>query len=220
MTKLEIACFNPTAALTAAREGADRIELCRNYSIGGITPEESTLETLKTHFSVPVYVMIRPRGGDFTYSKEELVIMKNNLLRLRAQGADGFVFGILTPGGHIDKHNNKILVDLADGLPCTFHRAFDQIVNKKEALEEVITCGFKTLLTSGGEHPAMEGLSVLKALKKQAGDRLTILVGGGIRSFNVQHFKDDFDFVHTASIRPGTEKIDTEELRALKNNLR
>jgi len=219
MAKLEVACFNEQSAIIAAKEGADRIELCEDYSLGGITPQLETLQAIKKESDIPVYTMIRPRGGDFVYTEKEFEMMKSHLLQLKEAGADGFVFGILTKDQKLDLDKNKELVEMTSGLPCTFHRAFDRIEYKQEALEEIISCGFTTLLTSGGEHSAMEGLENLKLLKVQAGNRLTILVGGGVRSHNVLVFKNDFDFVHSACIRTGTQIIDVKELRNLKKKL-
>lgn len=219
MTKLEIACFNEAAALTAAQAGADRIELCEDYSLGGISPSVALLKKLKAQTNFPVNVMIRPRGGDFCYTDVEFEAMKADITALKAAGADGFVFGILTSEGVVNVAQNKTLVDMTEGMPCTFHRAFDGLADKSAGLEDVISCGFTTILTSGGEHPAVEGISTLKALKTQAGDRLTILVGGGVRSFNAAQFTADFDYVHSACIKPGTEEIDLKELAALKAEL-
>lgn len=220
MTKLEVACFNEKSALIAAKEGADRIELCENYLLGGVTPKASTLRNLKNNFDVPVYVMIRPRGGNFQYSKKEFEQMKSELLALKKAGADGFVFGIITKNNKVDIIRNSELINLAEDLPCTFHRAFDQLEDKETAIEDVISCGFSTILTSGGIHAAVEGISELKFLKEKAGNRITILVGGGIRSSNVSNFKGYFDFVHSACVKPETEDIDVKELRNLKEALK
>ncbi|HFK5503744.1 TPA: copper homeostasis protein CutC [Elizabethkingia anophelis] len=216
MTKIEVACFNEQSALTAAKEGADRIELCENYAEGGLTPKRETLEQLKANFSTPVFTMIRPVGGGFIYTDEEFEMMKSELLNLKEAGADGFVFGFLTEDNKVDKEKNSALVRLADGLPCTFHRAFDRIQDKEEALEDVIGCGFATILTSGGEHPAMEGLSKLKLIQEQADERITILVGGGVRSTNAGELKKYFGYIHSACITDGTENIDANELKAIK----
>ena len=216
MAKLEVACFNEEAALLAASEGVDRIELCENYELGGITPQTDTLLKLKKESNVPVYVMIRPRGGDFNYNEKEFEMMKSHLLQLKEVGADGFVFGILTEDQKVDLSKNEILINLAGELPCTFHRAFDRIADKEEALEQIIKLGFKTILTSGGQHPVMEGISQLKLIEEQANGRITILVGGGVRSSNAAILAEDFDFLHSACIKPGTEEIDLDELRTLK----
>lgn len=219
MTKLEVACFNEESALLAIQEGVDRIELCEDYSLGGVTPNIETLKKLKEKSTTPVYVMVRPRGGDFHYTEEEFQIMVEDLTRLKEAGADGFVFGLLTEDHQIEIEKTQKLVTLAGGLPCTFHRAFDRVEDKQQALEQIISCGCTTVLTSGGEHPAMQGLEVLKALKTQAKDRITILVGGGVRSNNVGELKLNFDFVHSACIRPNTEEIDIDELKAIQKIL-
>lgn len=219
MPKLEIACFNEDSALIAAREGVDRIELCKNYPSGGLTPNPETLQNIKTQCDIPTYTMIRPRKGSFLYTEKEFAQMKTQLQTLKEAGADGFVFGILTANGKVDTKRNSTLVNLAEGLPCTFHRAFDEIENKKQALKEVTACGFKTILTSGGASSAIKGVSVLKKLKKQGGDKITILAGGGIRSYNIAQIKPHFDFVHSACLQPGREIVDRNELIALKKNL-
>ena len=213
--KLEIACFDAESAGLAAENGADRIELCDNYSLGGVTPPLAVLKDLKSRFDLPVYVMIRPRGGDFVYSNDEFEAMKAALSTYKDNGADGFVFGILNKADKINTAQNRELVKLAGDKPCTFHRAFDRIGDKEDALEKLIEIGFKTVLTSGGEHPAVEGISTLKALHRQAKNRITILVGGGIRSTNVGQFRD-FDFVHSASVNPNTADLNLEELKRLR----
>lgn len=220
MTKLEIACFNEASAMIAAQENVDRIELCEDYSLGGITPHLGTLQKLKDQFSTPVFVMIRPRGGDFNYNEKEFEKMKSDLLMLKEAGADGFVFGILNYDNTFDYRRNLELVKLAGVLPCTFHRAFDRIEGQKKALEQVIDCGFKTVLTSGGESTAMEGLEKLKKLQEQADERITILVGGGVRASNAGVLKNNFDNLHSACIQSGTENIDVNELKNLIQELR
>lgn len=216
MTKLEIACFNEESALKAVAEGVDRIELCEDYAEGGITPKMETLQKLKAKSSTSIFVMIRPRGGDFLYLEKEFERMKSDLLMLKEAGADGFVFGILKDENKVDIEKNTTLVNLAGELPCTFHRAFDRISDKEEALEDVISCGFKTILTSGGEHPAMDGIPQLKLIQEQANNRIAILVGGGVRSSNAGELKQYFNYLHSACILPGTEQINVEELRKLK----
>lgn len=219
MTKLEIACFTKEAAFIAADEGADRIELCEGYAIGGITPPADDFLQLRAYTSIPIYVMIRPRAGDFIYSEKEFRQMQEALDFFKEAGADGFVFGILNAEGKIDWERNKILVAQAHGKPCTFHRAFDSILHKKEAIRQLISCGFKNVLTSGGKDTAEKGLQTLNQLKKWAGKEINILPGGGIRSANSLLFTDNFDFIHTACVKPGTDEIDREELTKLKKQL-
>lgn len=219
MTKLEIACFNEASAMIAAQENVDRIELCDDYSLGGLTPHIDTLQKLKSQFSVPIFVMIRPRGGDFNYNAKEFEKMKSDLLMLKECGADGFVFGILNYDHTFDYKRNLDLIKLAGAVPCTFHRAFDRIESQAKALEQAIDCGFKTVLTSGGQSTAMEGLATLKKLQEKADGRITILVGGGVRSSNASELKKDFNYLHSACISDDLENIDVEELRQLKQSI-
>ena len=157
--KLEIACFNLESALIAQQGGADRIELCDDFSVGGITPNYGTFETARKLISIDLFVMIRPRGGNFIYSDEEFEQMKRDILHFKKMNANGFVFGVLIEDGSINKKQNKELVELAHPLPCNFHRAFDVSKNLIKNLEDVIECGFKTILTSGQTKSAMEGES-------------------------------------------------------------
>lgn len=220
MTKLEIACFNEDSALLAAQQNIDRIELCEDYSQGGLTPKIETLQKIKSQSQTPVFVMIRPRGGDFTYSNSEFQQMKSEISHFLKAGTDGFVFGILTENQKIDIEKNKELVQLANGLPCTFHRAFDRVENWEEALEDVIVCGFSTILTSGGEKSAMEGIETLKTLQNQAQNRITILVGGGVRSTNVKELSQHFDYLHSACILNNSENVDVEEILKIKAEIK
>lgn len=216
--KLEIACFNLESAERAAQEKVDRIELCANYALGGVTPSLTLFKTLKAKYNLPIFVMIRPRGGGFVYQSDEVQQMKKTILQFGKNGADGFVFGLLTPDHQVHMQQNKALVSLAAGKPCTFHRAFDGISDKSKALEQLISCGFTSVLTSGGEHPAQAGIDTLTALKSQAKKRIQILVGGGVRSHNISEFKS-FDFVHSAVVKRGSEYLDINELRRLKKEI-
>lgn len=216
--KLEIACFDENSASVAACEGVDRIELCADYSRGGVSPDIELLTQLKEVFDIPVFTMIRPRGGGFMYGEEEFDEMKKTLVRFLETGADGFVFGVLTTENHIDAYRNRELIRLAEGKPCTFHRAFDRVQDKKEAMEELIALGFTTILTSGGEHPAVEGLETLEELHRQAEGRITILAGGAIRSSNVHRFKN-LSFVHSACVDLATGELNREELKRLRKKV-
>jgi len=189
MTKfLEIACFDPQSALLAAQAGADRIELCQNYTAGGLTPPAEWLKQLKNHLALPVKVMIRPRADDFVYSEVEFLAMRSELLQAKALGADGFVFGILNQAGRIDIESCKELLELAAPLPCTFHRAFDRLGSVSaalEGLEILIELGFSSILSSGLKASAMEGSEFLGVMVRQAAGRIEVIPGGGIRSGNI-----------------------------------
>ncbi len=220
---LEIALFTPSSAPTAISSGALRLELCTSYSAGGLTPSLSTLLTTRASVgaSVPINVMIRPRGGDFVYSSSEYETMKQELATLKASGAaSGFVFGILTEAGQVDVERCSELVRLAAPLPCTFHRAIDCVPggDLNRAVEEVISCGFSNLLTSGGAKSAVEGVERVKAMQEEFGSRISIILGGGIRSGNVGELKrrTGVPWVHSAAITVDEgEEVDGEEVRSM-----
>ena len=219
--KLEIACFNLESALIAQENGADRIELCNGIKVGGTTPTVAIIENAKQNVSVDLYVMIRPRGGNFVYSDEEFQLMKQDILKIKTIGVTGFVFGILTNNNTIDIEKNKELIDLAEPIPCTFHRAFDAVENYKKALENVIECGFSTVLTSGTFSNVMEGKNVLRELVIQAKDRITIMPGGGLRSTNISELDElvNANFYHSSAIIDGSEIANPEEIIQLKKKL-
>jgi copper homeostasis protein len=220
MAKLEIACFNLESAITAAQAGADRIELCENRELGGITPSVEVFSALKVQLEIPIYVMIRPRGGNFCYSDAELEKMKNDLLCFKKLGASGFVFGILTGKGEVDLVENKTLVELAHPLPCTFHKAFDELVDQETGLNTCISCGFENILTSGGKATAREGLPNLLALKQRANKHINILPGGGIRSTNIIEINTllQANCYHSAGIEEG-EIASFNEIQKLKQQI-
>lgn len=219
MSKIEIACFNPESAIIAFENGADRIELCDGLSEGGTTPDFETMKGLRTKITIPIFVMIRPRGGDFTYSEVEFEQMKKELVQLKSLGADGFVFGILDQNDEVNVEQNKVLVELADPLPCTFHRAFDRATNLEDSLEKVIDCGFKTILTSGQKPNVSEGKENLKKLVELSDGRIEILVGGGLRSTNIEEIREftSAGYFHSSAITDGGAFAIADEVGALKN---
>jgi len=176
---LEAPVFTLEAAILAADFGVDRLELCADFGEGGTTPGAGMLAYLKSKVQVPIFVMIRPRGGDFVYSMEELEVMKKEINVLKALGADGFVFGVLNPDGKVNINANQSLINIAEGLPCTFHRAFDASSNLDESLERIIDCGFHRILTSGGKNSVTDGLKRIQHLLEKAGKRIIIMPGGG-----------------------------------------
>lgn len=177
---LESPVFTIEAAIEAANMGIDRLELCADFGEGGVTPSAGALKYLKNKISIPIFVMIRPRGGDFIYSDEELQVMKEDIRILKALGADGFVFGALTAEGYLDKIACEELILSAEGLPCTLHRAFDETQNLEKSLEDAIHCGYKRILTSGGMNTVSDGLSMIIKLIKIAKSKLIIMPGGGL----------------------------------------
>jgi len=184
-TVLEIAVFSVEAALEAIKAGADRIEFCENPLEGGTTPSFGSLSTLITLTSKPVYPIIRPRGGDFLYIENEFNTMRSDVLMARKLDYPGIVIGLLNADGTIDTERTKRLVDLASPMEVTFHRAFDRCKDPLHAMEEVIKTGCKRILTSGQVPNAADNLPLLKKLVQQAGDRIIIMPGSGVRSQNI-----------------------------------
>lgn len=178
---LESPVFTIEAAVKAADFGVHRLELCADFAEGGETPSAGALKFLKERLNIPIFVMIRPRGGDFVYTPDELEVMKRDIQILSSFGADGFVFGVLDAEGNVNKAACKVLLEAADGLPCTFHRAFDICKYPKRALEDVISCGFERILTSGGENDVGKGLNSILELLRLAGNRIIIMPGGGLK---------------------------------------
>lgn len=197
---LEAPVFNVKSALDAARLGIPRLELCANFLEGGETPSAGMLKFLKSELDIPIFVMIRPRGGDFCYSQKELMVMKRDIELLGDWGADGFVFGVLDAQGRINQDGCEALVRTASGRPCTFHRAFDACRDQNEALEPIIQSGFKRILTSGGKNSIDEGIGQIEAVMDKAKDKIIIMPGGGAKPEHVLRFKKSpyFSEIHAS----------------------
>ena len=184
MIELEV-CANSVASCIAARTGgAHRIELCAGLPEGGLTPSYGYTEIALNHCDLPIFPIIRPRGGDFLYDEYELDQMQYDIEYFYELGVAGFVFGALTRGGELDLAANARLIEAADGKPCTLHRAFDMVRDPLKSLDEAVRLGFSRILTSGGAATALEGVDVLKELVRAAGDRITIMAGSGVRPEN------------------------------------
>lgn len=179
---LECCVDSVESALLAQQGGADRLELCANLIIGGTTPSTALYEQIRTHSAIRIHVLIRPRFGDFLYTEEELSVMEREIRAFRRVGAEGAVFGCLTPDGSLDLEAMKRLMDAADGMSVTLHRAFDMCRDPLEALEQAKQLGVSTILTSGQADTCVHGWELLDRLQKQAGTALTILAGGGIHT--------------------------------------
>ena len=216
--KLEIACFNVESAIIAQQNGADRVELCANMLEGGTTPNFETAQKVRSELGIKMNVMIRPRGGDFVYNDSEFEQMKSEILRFKKINVDGFVFGILNKDNSFDRERNKELVNLANPIPCTFHRAFDVVPNVYESLELVIDCGFITILTSGQGKNVMEGIEVLRSLVSKANGRIVIMPGGGLRSSNIVLLdqKVNASFYHSSAIINNGEITNGHEIEKIK----
>jgi copper homeostasis protein len=188
MTKrslLEICVETLDAALAAARGGADRIELCEELCVGGVTPSAELMRAVRAKVELPVFAMIRPRGGDFLYSESEFEQMVQAVATVKSCGLNGAVLGILDTGRRVDAERTRTLVERARPLPVTFHRAFDEAPDLLQALEQVIASGARRILTSGGKPNAESGSAMISELVKRAGVRIEILAGGGINPANL-----------------------------------
>jgi len=184
--KLEIVVYNIESALRAQQGGADRIELCDNPGEGGTTPSYGTIEAVRQNVSMDVYVMIRPRGGDFHYTNYEFHSMKRDILQCQKISVDGLVFGILNADGSIDKKRCKELIDKARPLKVTCHRAFDMTRDPFEALEDCIEAGFDRILTAGQQAVASKGAELIGELIKKANGRIAIMPGSGVNENTVE----------------------------------
>jgi len=186
LTLVEAAVETLDSAFAAERAGADRIELCGNLSVGGTTPDAGLIAGIAERTRLPVFVLIRPRAGDFVYSDDEVDQMVRDTELSGRLGIAGIVTGVLTRRGRVDVERTRTLVKAAAGLPVTFHRAIDSAVDLPAALEEVIEAGASRVLTSGGAATAVESVDLIAALVGQARERITVIAGGGIREHNVR----------------------------------
>ena len=186
MAIIEICVDSLESALEASRGGADRLELCSALSTGGLTPSLGFLRAARAQVETSIHVMIRPRSGDFLYSAGELALMEDDIALARQNGADGVVFGLLTEAGLVDEAGTRALVACAGSLQVTFHRAFDLIADQEAALQTLMGAGVHRVLTSGGARTAVEGQLRLAGLVQLAGDRLEVMLGGGVRPDNIQ----------------------------------
>jgi len=181
--ELEICCYSVESVRAAARGGANRVELCASPPEGGVTPSYGCIELAREVPGVALYVIIRPRGGDFCYSREEFRCMKRDVLAAQKLGADGVVLGILTPEGNIDQDRTRELVELAGGMDVTFHRAFDMCSDPMGALEVIRDCGIRRILSSGTRNTVNEGMQVLAELVRAG--RVPIMAGSGVNADNL-----------------------------------
>jgi len=177
----ELCAESTQAACAAESGGADRIELCAELARGGLTPREEVVAASVNALSIPVYVLIRPRGGSFVFSAEEFALMRSQIAAAKQAGASGVAVGVLREDGRVDVERTRELVELARPMAATFHRAFDETPDLSESLERVIETGAEGLLTSGGAKEVLGGADSISALRRQAGDRIHIIAGGGLQ---------------------------------------
>ena len=237
---IEIATSDFLTTRSAIEGGADRIELCANLAEGGTTPSYGMIIKCREVFDIPIYPIIRPRGGDFLYSKDEFGIMANDIKFCNQLGCDGIVIGLLNIDGTIDMIRTADLIELAYPMEVTFHRAFDRCRDPFAALEELIEIGCERILTSGQQPVAPDGVGLIAQLNKAADERIIIMPGSGVRKENIKmlaektgciefhsslrgKIKSNMEFIHPAFADSKesymNSAIDPDEVKKLKNAL-
>lgn len=183
---LEIACFSAESAMVAEKAGAHRIELCDNPAEGGTTPSLGVLKVAKENIQIPIYPIIRPRGGHFVFNVLEIEMMQKDILTCKQLGFDGVVIGLLNDSGQVPYDITAKLTELAYPMEVTFHRAFDRTIDPFEALETIVKAGCTRILTSGQVPKAAHATSFIAALIQAADHRIIIMPGSGIRCSNIR----------------------------------
>ena len=217
MRKLEVCCGDLQSVRAAIEGGAHRVELCEALELDGLTPSEAMMESA-IGMGIPVQVLIRVREGDFVYNKDEICKMRNDIRLARKLGAADVVIGALMPDGSIDEEAIRCMMDEAEGLSVTFHRAFDVCRKPEEALEKIISLGCHRLLTSGQATTAEQGIPMLKKLVEQADGRIIIMPGAGVNPQNASRILEETGAleIHGSLRRNG--HTSAELVRATLNN--
>ncbi len=222
---LEVIAFDIASCALIEASGGNRIELCANPLEGGATVSYGMMKAAREAASIPIFPIIRPRGGNFFFNGEEYTIMLRDIQLARDTGMDGVVIGMLDREGKVPYDAIAQMVELAYPMEVTFHRAFDEINDYLPALETIITAGCNRILTSGGAPTALEGIERLRACVAAASDRIIVLPGSGIRSGNIGTLMAEpglFEFHSSArklSEETGSWSVDTTEVRALRQAL-
>lgn len=183
---LEVCCFSLKSCKIAEASGADRIELCGGFLEGGTTPSYGLVNKVLESVNIPVYVMIRPRGGDFFYNSDEIETMLTDIAFLKKLNPAGFVFGCLNQNGGLDLEKMQLLLSATNGTPVTFHRAFDVCSNPLEVLERLIDLNIENILTSGQQNLALAGKGLITTLVNKSKGKINIMIGSGVNAENIK----------------------------------
>ena len=221
MPLLEVCAGSIESAFNAQAANADRIELCTELSVGGLTPSKGMIQLVKEMVEIPVYVLIRPRSGDFCFSLLELEQMKEDVALCAEMGCEGVVIGALTPERRIHERMIYELMQEAGYMDVTFHRAFDAAQNPFEALDTLRELGIQRVLTSGGSNSAMEGFDLLGELLEEADEDIIIMPGGGIRSTNIsQLLRLEAKEYHSAALVDGALHSSKKEIQEILRHMK
>jgi copper homeostasis protein len=194
-------------SVIAERAGAGRLELCANMDVGGTTPSAELFEAVRERVRIPIAAMVRPRGGSFVYSADELEQIWRDLELMKSLGADVLVFGILNSDGTVDRDHTREFVERARPTPATMHLAFDAVPDHLATLDFLVQAGVARVLTSGGAGTAAAGVQTLAALVERGGDRISIMAGGKVRAHNVG------DIVRGSGVREVHARSEDDETR-------
>ena len=192
---IEVCAESYEYALKAEKAGANRIELCKDLHLDGLTPDYESAKRTIDSLNIPVFILIRPREGDFIYSNEEFELMKRDIIKFKEMGCKGIVSGVLNNDNSIDIKRTKDLIELSRPLEFTFHRAFDIVSDPLKEIENLIRMGVDRILTSGQKNKAIEGLYLLEKLNNISKKRIVIMPGSGISNTNFKKF-NSFNEIH------------------------
>mgnify|MGYP001486033743 FL=1 len=192
---IEVCAESYEYALKAEKAGANRIELCKDLHLDGLTPDYESAKRTIDSLNIPVFILIRPREGDFIYSNEEFELMKRDIIKFKKMGCKGIVSGVLNDDNSIDVKRTKDLIELSRPLEFTFHRAFDIVSDPLKEIENLIRMGVDRILTSGQKNKAIEGLYLLEKLNNISKKRIVIMPGSGISNTNFKKF-NSFNEIH------------------------
>ena len=192
---IEVCAESCEYALKAEKAGANRIELCKDLHLDGLTPDYESAKRTIDSLNIPVFILIRPREGDFIYSNEEFELMKRDIIKFKKMGCKGIVSGVLNDDNSIDVKRTKDLIELSRPLEFTFHRAFDIVSDPLKEIENLIRMGVDRILTSGQKNKAIEGLYLLEKLNNISKKRIVIMPGSGISNTNFKKF-NSFNEIH------------------------
>ena len=218
---LEICTPTLESVEAAVTGGADRIELCENLEVGGTTPSQELIRQVREQFDIDIQVLVRPRGGDFVYTADEIRQTVDEIQMAKSLGVEGVVVGALKPNTSLDLDALTQFKEAASGIQITFHKAMDEVKEPIIAIESLIALAYNRILTSGGKPTAVEGLADIRLWQKQFGNQIGFMPGGSIRPENANLFKGyGFPAIHSAAIRKGQIHSDQATVARLAEIIR